>query len=69
MGCTSFREGEALDEVSLDCSLLMKVNLEYLSVIQYLFIERNKQSTALAVMLLKIQTEEFYTIISKYRKF
>ena len=69
MGCTSFREGEALDEAILDCSLLMKVNLEYLSVIQYLFIERNKQSTALAVMLLKIQTEEFYTIISKYRKF
>ena len=68
MGCSMSREGKAIAVLSIENDFLMQRNLEFFSITILLLIQKNNQSTAIAVLSLKKRTEEFYEIIKRYRQ-
>jgi hypothetical protein len=68
MGCSNTKEESNVSFLGYDTKILMHENINLLSVIEYLFADKNKQGPALAVMLIKKKTEEFYAVLEKYRQ-
>lgn len=69
MGCTNTREGTRISDLKNECNKLMQENLNSLTVIEYLLLQKNRQSLALRIISLKKRTEEYYEIVTKYRNF